>query len=60
MAAPHVTGMIALILQSFPDLTQTEVEFIVKNAAHGNPLPADGTSNGSSIGDGTNFFSPGV
>lgn len=43
MAAPHVTGMIALILQSFPDLTQSEVEFIVKNAARGNPLPADGT-----------------
>ena len=43
MAAPHVTGMIALILQSFPDLTQSQVEFIVKNAASGNPLPADGT-----------------
>lgn len=43
MAAPHVTGMVALLLQSYPDLNQGQVEFILKNAAHGNPLPADGT-----------------
>jgi len=42
MAAPHVTGMVAMILQDYPDLTQSQVEFILKRAAHGMPLPADG------------------
>lgn len=43
MAAPHVAGMAALVLQSYPDVDQATMEFILKNAAHGNPLPADGT-----------------
>ncbi|MHA2503099.1 MAG: S8 family peptidase [Candidatus Kariarchaeaceae archaeon] len=41
MAAPHVAATAALVLESHPDLTQTEMEFILKLAARGNPLPAN-------------------
>jgi subtilisin family serine protease len=41
MAAPHVSAMAALVLQSHPDMEQAEMEFILKNAARGVPLPAD-------------------
>ncbi len=40
MAAPHVSGIVALLLQQYPDLGQAEVEAILRNAAAGNPLPA--------------------
>ena len=40
MAAPHVTGMVALLLQQYPELGQAEVETILRNAAAGHPLPA--------------------
>ena len=43
MAAPHVSGIAALVAQDFPDITPYEMHKILKNAAHGNPLPADGT-----------------
>jgi subtilisin family serine protease len=41
-AAPHVTGVAALLLQSYPYLIQFEVETILKKAATGVPMPADG------------------
>jgi subtilisin family serine protease len=40
MAAPHVSAMSALVLESHPDLQQGEMEFILKLAAQGLPLPA--------------------
>ena len=40
MAAPHVSAMAALVLQSHPDLTQSEMEDILSSAASGFPLPA--------------------
>ena len=40
MAAPHVSGIVALLLQQYPDLGQAEVEEILRKAAAGNPLPA--------------------
>jgi subtilisin family serine protease len=40
MAAPHVSAIAALVAQSYPDLGQAEMEFILKLAARGNPLPA--------------------
>ena len=40
MAAPHVSAMSALVLESHPDLPQGEMEFILKLAAQGLPLPA--------------------
>ncbi|UCE96729.1 MAG: S8 family serine peptidase [Candidatus Bathyarchaeota archaeon] len=43
MAAPHVSGTAALVLQSHPDLTQDEVAFILKTAAASLPLPCDGS-----------------
>jgi len=43
MAAPHVSGITALILQSNPNINQYEVEKLLKQAAHGNPLPCDGS-----------------
>lgn len=43
MASPHVAGIAALVAQAHPDLTQSEMEFILKLAARGNPLPADGS-----------------
>ena len=42
MAAPHVSGVAAIVLGEYPDLDQSQMEFILKNAAHGVPLPADG------------------
>jgi subtilisin family serine protease len=41
-AAPHVSGMAALLLQSYPTLTQAGVEKIFKKAATGVPMPSDG------------------
>ncbi len=41
MAAPHVTAIAALVLQSYPDLTQAQMEKILVNAAHGLPFAAD-------------------
>jgi subtilisin family serine protease len=43
MSAPHVSGMAALVAQEIPYVEQKGMERILKNAAHGNPLPADGT-----------------
>jgi subtilisin family serine protease len=40
MAAPHVTGMAALVLQDHPETTQFDMEFVLSNGASGNPLPA--------------------
>ena len=41
-AAPHVTGVAALLLQSYPDLMQSDVHWILKKAAAKEPMPADG------------------
>jgi subtilisin family serine protease len=41
-AAPHVSATAALVLESYPNLHQFQLEFILKSAARGNPLPADG------------------
>lgn len=41
MSAPHVTAIAALVLQSYPDLTQTQIEKILVGAAHGIPFAAD-------------------
>jgi subtilisin family serine protease len=43
MAAPHVSGIAAIVLGEHPDLSQSQLESILKNAAHGLPLPADGS-----------------
>ena len=43
MASPHVAAMAGLVLQSHPDLSQSKMEFILKTAATGLPLPADGS-----------------
>ncbi len=40
MAAPHVAGMAALVLQQHPGLGQADMESIMRNAATGCPLPA--------------------
>jgi subtilisin family serine protease len=40
MAAPHVSGMAALVLQDYPDTNQFEMEFVLESGAHGTPLPA--------------------
>jgi len=40
-AAPHVTAIAALVLQTHPDIQQAEMEAILENAARGLPLPAD-------------------
>jgi subtilisin family serine protease len=40
MAAPHVSGMAALLLGDQPDITQSEMEFLMSIGAAGNPLPA--------------------
>jgi len=42
MAAPHVAGIAALVVEKYPHLNQFQVEFILKNAARGLPLPASG------------------
>lgn len=41
-AAPHVSGMAALLLQSYPNLKQADVERIFKKAATSVPMAADG------------------
>jgi len=41
-AAPHVTGVAALLLQSYPGLMQSDVHWILKMAAAKEPMPADG------------------
>ncbi|UCE43465.1 MAG: S8 family serine peptidase, partial [Candidatus Bathyarchaeota archaeon] len=43
MSAPHVSGMAALVLQSYPSFGQKAMEAILKNAAHGLPIPSDGS-----------------
>ena len=43
MSAPHVSGIAALVLQSYPSISQGTMEKSLKNAAHGFPLPADGS-----------------
>ncbi|MBN2044420.1 MAG: S8 family serine peptidase [Anaerolineales bacterium] len=40
MAAPHVTGISALVMQDHPELFQADLEAILRNAATGTPLPA--------------------
>ena len=40
MAAPHVSGMAALILEDYPDTMQWDMEFVLELAAAGLPLPA--------------------
>lgn len=39
-AAPHVSGIAGLVLQSYSGLDQAHMETILKNAAQGLPLPA--------------------
>jgi subtilisin family serine protease len=41
-AAPHVSGVAALVLQSYPNLKQADMERILKKAACRIPMPADG------------------
>ncbi len=43
MATPHVSGMAALVLQSYPKVRQETMESILKTAAAGLPLPSDGS-----------------
>jgi subtilisin family serine protease len=43
MAAPHVSGIASLVLQSHPDMTQAQMEHVLKIAAAGLPLPSDGS-----------------
>jgi|Deesub1362A_J573_1020465.scaffolds.fasta_scaffold03047_6 subtilisin family serine protease len=43
MAAPHVSGIAAIVLQSKPYLTQSTLEGILKTAAAKLPLPSDGS-----------------
>ena len=43
MATPHVSGMAALMLQSYPKIRQEGMESILKAAAAGLPLPSDGS-----------------
>jgi subtilisin family serine protease len=43
MSAPHVSGMAALVLQTYPAVTQALMEKILKVAASGLPLPSDGS-----------------
>jgi subtilisin family serine protease len=42
MAAPHVAAIAAMLVGSDPTLGQTEVERMLRQAGHGQPLPADG------------------
>lgn len=43
MAAPHTSAIAALVLESYPMINQGTMEFILKKAASGLPLPADGS-----------------
>jgi subtilisin family serine protease len=40
MAAPHVSAIAALVLESYPGVDQSMMEFILKRAANGEPLPS--------------------
>jgi subtilisin family serine protease len=42
MAAPHVSAIAAMLLGAEPSLSHGEVERRLRNASHGEPLPADG------------------
>jgi len=42
MAAPHVSAIAAMLVGSEPSLSHETVERRLRNAGHGNPLPADG------------------
>jgi len=42
MAAPHVSAIAAMLVGQEPSLKQAGVELRLRNAARGNPLPADG------------------
>ncbi len=42
MAAPHVAGIAAIVLEEYPHLSPSQMQFILRNAAQGLPLPADG------------------
>jgi subtilisin family serine protease len=42
-ATPHVSGMAALVLQSYPKVRQDTMESILKTSAAGLPLPSDGS-----------------
>ncbi|MDH5461096.1 MAG: S8 family serine peptidase [Candidatus Bathyarchaeota archaeon] len=43
MATPHVSGMAALVLESYPSFGQATMEAILKNAANVLPVPSDGS-----------------
>jgi subtilisin family serine protease len=43
MATPHVSAIASLVLQNHPDISQKEMEHILKVAASGSPLPCDGS-----------------
>ncbi len=43
MSAPHVSGIAALVLQSYPKIRQETMEDVLKAAAAGLPLPSDGS-----------------
>jgi subtilisin family serine protease len=43
MAAPHTSGIAALILQNHPKTRQEDMEDILKIAASGIPMPSDGS-----------------
>ena len=42
MAAPHVSGIAAIVLEEYPHLSQCQMEFVLKNAAWGAPLACKG------------------
>lgn len=42
MATPHVSAIAAIVLESYPNVNQGTMEFILRKAACGLPLPADG------------------
>ena len=43
MATPHVSGIAALVLQSYPETCQEEMEAFLLGGAAGLPLPSDGS-----------------
>jgi subtilisin family serine protease len=43
MAAPHVSGMAALILQSYSGIPQVVMEWLLTRAANHLPIPSDGS-----------------
>lgn len=42
MSAPHVSAIAAMLLQQNPSMSHAEVERALRQAGHGQPLPADG------------------